>query len=259
MGIYESWLVSSPIAHRGLFGADVPENSLLAFKNAIINNLPIELDVTCLEDGTVVVFHDSKLARMTGKDGFIVNLKYEDIAELKLGKSEEKIPTLEEALEFINGQVPVLIELKNFGEVGKLEKGVWKLLQNYTGEYAISSFNPYTLEWFKNNAPTVKRGQVASFFKNKEITGLKRFLLKRMRYNKKISEPHFIVYNADDMPNKYAKKYYGVLPIIACTIKSEAEEIRLADFVDNFLFDSYEPTIFKKEEEPATQENQPQE
>lgn len=249
MGIYESWIVNSPIAHRGLFTDEIPENSIAAFKNAIKNKLAIELDVTALADGTVVVFHDSKLARMTGKDGFISNCQYSEIADLKLSKTDEKIPTLEEALDAIDGKVPVLIEIKNFGEVGKLEKNIWKLLQGYTGEYAIASFNPYTLEWFKNNAPTIKRGQIASFFKNKEITGLKRFYLKRMLCNKKISEPHFIVYNAEDMPNKYLKKYYGVLPIIACTVKSLADEERLKDYSDNFLFDSYVPTAYAKSEE----------
>ena len=245
--IYESWIVNAPIAHRGLFTAECPENSLAAFKNAMRNNLAIELDVTSLADGTVVVFHDSKLARMTGKDGFISNCKYEEISELKLAKTNEKIPTLEEALEFINGKVPVLIEIKNYGKVGTLEKEIWKILQSYTGEYAIASFNPYSVEWFKINAPTVKRGQIASFFKTKEIPCIKRFSLKRMRFNKKVSEPHFIIYASENMPNKYLKKYQGVLPIVACTVKSIEEENRLHDYMDNFLFDSFTPSIFAKE------------
>ena len=35
MNIYETWLVKQPIAHRGLFGDKIPENSIAAFKNAI--------------------------------------------------------------------------------------------------------------------------------------------------------------------------------------------------------------------------------
>ena len=246
--IYESWIVNAPIAHRGLFTAECPENSLAAFKNAMRNNLAIELDVTSLADGTVVVFHDSKLARMTGKDGFISNCKYEEISELKLAKTDEKIPTLEEALDFISGKVPVLIEIKNYGKVGQFEKAVWRELAKYRGEYAIISFNPYTLEWFKENAPKVKRGQLSSFFKDKEITGIKRYALKRMLLNKKISEPNFIIYNSIDMPNKYLKKYYGVMPVIAATIKNEGEERRLKGFCDNIIFDSYTPDVLLKPE-----------
>ena len=44
------------------------------------------------------------------------------------------------------------------------------------------------------------------FFKDKEITGLRRFTQKRMLLNKKVSEPNFNVYNAADMPKKYVKK-----------------------------------------------------
>lgn len=249
MNIYDSWLVQQPIAHRGLFTDKIPENSLSAFKNAIKSKLPIELDVTILTDGTVVVFHDEKLARLTGKDGFISNCSYADIAKLTLSGTKEKIPTLKEALEVIDGKVPILIEIKNFGKVGAIEKAVWKALQGYRGEYAIQSFNPYTLEWFKKNAPKIKRGQLSCFFKNKEITGVKRFSLKRMLLNKKISEPNFINYAAEDMPNKYVKKYYGKIPVLAYTIESEADESRLENYIDNIVFDKYTP---KKLREPQT-------
>ena len=63
-----------------------------------------------------------------------------------------------------------------------------------------------------------------------------------MLLNKKVSEPNFIVYNAEDMPNRYVKKYYGKLPIIAYTIKNEAEEKRILNYCDNIIFDSYIPT-----------------
>lgn len=245
MNIYDSWLVKMPIAHRGLFTDKIPENSLGAFKNAIKNKLPIELDVTVLTDGEVVVFHDEKLARLTGKDGYISNCSYKDISKLTLSGTKEKIPTLKEALDVIDGKVPVLIEIKNFGKVGPIEKAVWKALQGYRGEYAIQSFNPYTLEWFKKNAPKIKRGQLSCFFKNKDITGVRRFSLKRMLLNKKISEPNFINYSAEDMPNKYVKKYFGKIPVLAYTIESEADENRLKNFCDNFVFDKYMPKKLK--------------
>ncbi len=241
MNIYETWLVKSPIANRGLFNEKYPENSISAFKNAIKNKLSIKLDVSCLADGTPVVFHDEKLARMTGRDGFISGCAYKDIEKLTLIGSKEKIPTLAEALDAIDGKVPVLIEVKNYGKVGFFEKEIWKVLQSYSGEYAIQSFNPYSLEWFKNNAPKVKRGQLASFFKDKEIAGVKRFSLKRMLLNKKISEPNFINYAAEDLPNKYVKKYIGKLPVLTFTIKSADEEERIKDFCDNIVFDSYIP------------------
>ncbi len=246
MSIYDSWLVKQPIAHRGLFNEKCPENSLSAFKNAVKNKMPIELDVSILTDGTPVIFHDEKLARMTGKDGFISNCSYEDIQKLTLSGTKEKIPTLQEALDTIDGKVPILIEIKNYGKVGPFEKAVWKVLQRYNGEYAVESFNPYSIEWFKVNAPKVKRGQVASFYEDKEIIGVSRFFLKRMWLNKKVSEPNFIIYKAENLPNKYVKKYYGQIPVLTYAIKSEEEEMRVKGFVDNYVFDSYIPTIYKK-------------
>lgn len=245
MNIFESWIATQPIAHRGLFADKIPENSLAAFKNAVKNKTPIELDVTILADGTLVVFHDEKLARMTGKDGYISSCTYQDIQKLTLAGTKEKIPTFEESLDVIDGKVPVLIEIKNYGNVGTIEKAVWKVLQNYRGEYAIQSFNPYTLEWFKENAPKVKRGQLASFFEDEKVTGLKKFLLKRMMLNKKVSEPHFINYDSKNMPNKYLKKYYGVLPIIAYVIRNDEQESRIKGFADNIIFDSYTPRAYR--------------
>jgi hypothetical protein len=63
-----------------------------------------------------------------------------------------------------------------------------------------------------------------------------------MLLNKKISEPNFIVYAAEDMPNKYVKKYYGKLPVIVYAIKSIEEEEKIKDFCDNIIFDSYIPS-----------------
>jgi hypothetical protein len=117
----------------------------------------------------------------------------------------------------------------------------------YKGEYAVQSFNPYTLEWFKLNAPKIRRGQIASFFRNNSVTGFKRFALKRMMLNKNISEPNFVVYDGADVPNKYLKKYYGVIPVLTFVTRSEGEENRLKGFCDNFIFEDYVPHVYRKE------------
>ena len=74
MDIFKSWLVERCIAHRGLHNDEFPENSLGAFQNAVDNGYPVELDVHIIADGTLVVFHDNSLSRVTGKDGYIKNL-----------------------------------------------------------------------------------------------------------------------------------------------------------------------------------------
>lgn len=240
MNIYDSWLCQKHIAHRGLHDDQSPENSLSAFEKAIEKGYAIEFDIQPLADGTIVVFHDEKLGRMTGADGFITNYTYDDIKDLKLLKSDEHIPTLEEVLKLVDGRTPLLIEIKNTGKVG-FEKNAWKILQKYKGEYAVQSFNPYSLEWFKNNAPHVRRGQLSCFFNRSELSFFKRFALKRMLLNKKISEPNFINYKTENLPNRYVKKYYKVIPVLAWIVKSQEEYDRVKKYCDNIVFEDFEP------------------
>ena len=70
-----------------------------------------------------------------------------------------------------------------------------------------------------------RRGQLASFFKGPEFEGvdlsfIKKFALKRMLLNKKISEPHFISYQIEFLPNRYVAKYSDI-PILAWTVRTE--------------------------------------
>ena len=67
----DSWLLTKPIAHRGLWGEDIIENSLSAYKNAVDNGYPIEIDLYSSSDGVLFSFHDQNLERMTGEKGNI--------------------------------------------------------------------------------------------------------------------------------------------------------------------------------------------
>ena len=242
MDLFNSWLVDQPIAHRGLHDKVSPENSISAFEKAIEAGYPIELDVQLIADGTVVVFHDNSLSRLTDNDGYLKFLNKEDLKLLTLKDSKEKIPTLNEVLEVVNGRVPLLIEVKNEGKVGKLEKNVLEILKNYKGEFAICSFNPYVLEYFYKHAPHIPRGQIAGFFKGEKLSFFKKHALKKMLLNKKISHPHFISYEAKRLPNRFIRKYKE-LPLLAWTVRSESEYLNVVKYCDNIIFEGFEPTI----------------
>ena len=241
MDIFKSWLVERCIAHRGLHNDEFPENSLGAFQNAINNGYPIELDVHIISDGTLVVFHDDSLSRMTGKDGYLKNLTKFDLENYHLVDTEYTIPTFEDVLTLIDGKVPLLIEVKNTNKVGALETKLLEMLRAYKGEYAIESFNPYVLEWFKNNAPDILRGQLAGFFKGEKLAFIKRFALKRMVLNK-IAKPDFIAYEASRLPNRFVRKYKS-LPLIAWTVRSQKEYMKVVQYCDNVIFENFEPKI----------------
>lgn len=242
MDLFKTWLVEYPIAHRGLHTDEMPENSLGAFQNAIDNGYPIELDVHLTCDGTVVVFHDDSLARVTNKDGYVKNLTKDTLKDYSIFGTKYTIPTFKEVLDLVAGQVPILIEVKNTGKVGELESALLKILKDYTGEYAIQSFNPYVLEWFKKNAPQIARGQLAGYFKGEKLSFIKKFALKRMLLNKKISCPDFISYDARNVPNRFVKKYKK-LPLLVWCVRSQDEYLKKVKYCDNIIFENFEPKI----------------
>ena len=108
-----SWLLTSPIAHRGLWNERIIENSLPAYQNAINHGYPIEIDIYQSADGELFSFHDKTLKRMTGADGFIFEKTSKELKELRLSNSTETIPTLKEVLSLVDGKVPLLIEFKD--------------------------------------------------------------------------------------------------------------------------------------------------
>jgi glycerophosphoryl diester phosphodiesterase len=244
MNITESWLLNKPIAHRGLHDENAPENTLAAFKKAIDAGYPIELDLRIIDDGTVVVFHDEKLSRLTGNDGYVTNLVKEKLKDYKILKSDQYIPTFEETLELVNGQVPLLIEIKNSNKVGVLERKILEILKGYDGEYAVQSFNPYTVEYFNKYAPQILRGQLSSFFtEDKTLNFFKKFVLKRMLLNR-ISRPHFIAYESKCLPNVFVTK--TKLPVLAWTVRSQQEYEDVKLYCDNIIFENFIPKIDKK-------------
>ncbi len=242
MDIFKSWLVETPIAHRGLHDKIAPENSLPAFEKAIENGYAIELDVQLLSDGTVIVFHDSSLSRLTNNDGYIKFLTKDDLEMLTLAGTKEKIPTFEEVLKFVDGRVPLLIEIKNTDKVGELENRVIDLLKNYSGEFAVQSFNPFVLQYFEKHAPHILRGQLASFFKKNKMPFFQKFFLKRLSLCKKVSHPDFIAYDVKNLPNRYVCKFKDK-PLLAWTVKNQSEYMRVVKFCDNVIFEDFEPKI----------------
>ncbi|HEX9620830.1 MAG TPA: glycerophosphodiester phosphodiesterase [Polyangiaceae bacterium] len=100
-------------AHRGArFHA--PENTLAAFELARRAGADgIELDVRTAADGTVVVFHDTTLTRMTGGEDRrrVAELDGESLSRVRL--SGEPVPTLEDVLAWArNTPLLVNVELK---------------------------------------------------------------------------------------------------------------------------------------------------
>lgn len=120
------------IGHRGARAYE-PENTLRSFKKALDLGVDaVELDVRKTRDNKLVVIHDADVKRTTNGKGLVAELTLKEIKELSAEKGE-KIPTLDEALDFLDTKVKILIELKEPG----LEKAVLSTVHAKKAEKSV--------------------------------------------------------------------------------------------------------------------------
>ena len=215
------------IAHRGIFdNRKVPENSIKAFKNALNKGYAIELDIRLTKDNKIVVFHDDVLGRMTKKKGNIKNLTFEELQKIKLINTDYTIPSLDEVLSLVNGKVPLLIELKSSSRSHRLEKELIKKLDEYKGEFAVQSFNPFIISYFRFHKKEYIRGLLVSYKKYKSFgTSL----------SIKLSKPDFLSVSKRMYKNKKIIKYRKKIPVFAWTIDSKDDVKKYQDCFDNLI------------------------
>lgn len=232
-------------AHRGFHDLKhgVPENSMKAFRRAVEKGYGIELDVQLSADGIPVVFHDNTLTRMCGVDKRVCELTLEELQSLSLGGTQERIPTFREFLDMVNGQVPLIVEIKMEKWDARIPMAANNLLKDYKGAYCIESFHPCALMWYRKHRPDVFRGQLCTNF-NKENRNhsLPYFLLGKMLTNI-ASRPDFIAYNwkyRDDLSRRICCDLYHALPV-AWTIRSQQELDACRKDFKLFIFEGFEP------------------
>lgn len=232
-------------AHRGFHdnAGDAPENSLLAFKRAVEMGYGIELDVQLSKDKVPVIFHDYTLERVCGVEGKVCERTFAELKELALYGSEQRIPSLEEALKLVDGRVPLIVELKIETTDISVCPAADALLSKYKGMYCIESFHPMGVFWYRRNRNQVVRGQLAdAFYEEGEYTSPLHFLLENLVFNW-LSKPDFVAYN-----HRYPKKFSLSLcrDLYSCTtaawtIKSEEQLQEAKKYFDIFIFDSFVP------------------
>ncbi len=203
----------------------------------------LEMDVRVLADGSVVVFHDDTLMRMTGLDVTLASQSATALRKVRLSRTSEPVPHLSEVLAEIAGRVPLLVELKNFTDSRKLEAAVWRQLQNYDGDFAIQSFNPGSVAWFNENAPEACRGQLATRVVVDEIESFDPVQLGRLSYLD-VAKPHFIGYDARWLATAPTTEIrQRGLPLLAWTVRSAANAATALGIADNIIFEGFRPPL----------------
>ena len=244
-------LTARKIAHRGLHGEGrdqfegrpyAAENSMTAFRRAKEAGYAIEIDVHTSSDGVVVIHHDFDLKRVEGIDKKVKELTAKELSEVSLSGTADGVPTFREFLDMVNGEVPILIEIKEEGGDHTTTEKLIEELRSYSGEYYVQSFNPLSLGVVRKKLPEAKRGFLCDHHTaNENNKGLKYVLLERMLLNA-VARPHFISMEKKQarlFPLPLIKKLFR--PELICwTVRSpEEEEAAVKAGFKNVIFEDY--------------------
>ena len=232
-----SWLTARPIAHRGYHDLNRQrwENTLSAFDAAIERGFAIECDLHLSKDGVPVVFHDLDLKRLTGEDGHVVGRTAAELRRLRVGGTDDHIPTLEDMLERVAGRVPLVIELKGMQahDDGLVAK-TGALLAAYDGQAAIMSFNHAHIRRFAADAPGIPGGLTAFGAKPEHLEGHFSMLAHGIG---------FASFHALDLPNPFTAMLREKLslPVITWTVRDRASYDLTKAHADQMTFEGFDP------------------
>ena len=131
--------------HRGAAGIS-PENSLEGINIALsLKADRIEVDVHQTRDRVVVLMHDKTIDRTTAGSGEVKTYSFEELSAFGL-KENQQIPSLEQAIQKVNGRSVLLIEIKEGGDyypgieasvvelIRKYEASDWCIIQSFKDE-----------------------------------------------------------------------------------------------------------------------------
>lgn len=106
-------------AHRTGDRPGAAENSIGAMQASLDDGaLFMEMDVAKTADGVLILMHDDTVDRTTNGTGRVVEMSYEEIAELRLvdvngNELDEGVPTFADALAFLDGRGFAQVDLKD--------------------------------------------------------------------------------------------------------------------------------------------------
>jgi glycerophosphoryl diester phosphodiesterase len=240
-----------PIAHRGLHNPNkgIIENTMPAFDAAIAKGYGIECDLRPAAGGNPVVFHDETLNRLVKGKGPVANLQAADLKRLRYKGSDARICSFAEMLDLVDGQVPLLVEIKSEWKPPDMAflKQIAKQAVAYQGPLALMSFDPAVMVALKNLAPSVPRGIVSGSFTgagwwNRKISKARGAALRDLLECGAV-EPDFIAYQVSELPTpvtRFTREVLG-LPLFTWTVRTAKDRSTAAKWADAMIFEGFEP------------------
>ena len=152
------------IAHRG--GARLGNENTLSCISKGLSYGPdmIEIDVHLTKDCEVVVCHDPNIDRTTDSKGMISEMTLQEVKAAHIVDAEgnvtdERIPTLREVIELIDGRAAILLEIKREDDTDDgLERFCLDIIYEYDIKktVVVQSFNDIVLERFHAMDPSIR-------------------------------------------------------------------------------------------------------
>jgi len=193
----------------------------------------IECDIQRSADGWPMVFHDWDLKRLTGEDEKTESLGKNELQQLQYLGSEERIATLPDLLDLVDGKVPLLIEIKSRRgyDVASSCVAVADALKGTIGDHAVMSFDPRVARWFRRNSPQTCCGLVMRADQHGHTQ--KAWQRKLALW---IAKPDFLAYDIAALPNPWVTRLRARrLPILTWTVNSPEKRARALRHADALI------------------------
>ena len=218
---------SAGFAHRGLhYGAQFPENSLIAFATALELGAGIECDLRLTADNQILVFHDADAWRLCASPLKIGASTHAALGRLRLG--DRPIPTLASLFALVAGRVPLLLEVKVDNDIWRWVPALRAALAGYEGPLGVMSFDPGLPRLLKTNLPAVRRGLVV----RDRTSPLKRWLAM------KLASPEFLAVERTALGRPWVARARERLPVYSWTIRTAAEREQARVHADALIWEA---------------------
>jgi len=252
-------------AHRG-FGNHAPDNSLVAAKIAMQNNMDgVDVDGQFSADNELVIFHDLSVDRLTTETGKVNSKTVDELIKLdlaiKYGKGFENayVSTFENFVREITPDGILMVELKvPSSKATGIEDRAAEIIKKYNAyeKVYLSSFNPIVLYRLKKIDPQIRtvfifidtnwNPELIAEIKKEDLVNLPWFLRQEFirRAIRKVIKPDALSVNNEVNERVIDNLLEKGNPIFLWTIDEE-ERLKWALEKNPYGIISDEPTIAK--------------
>jgi glycerophosphoryl diester phosphodiesterase len=231
-----NWLTERPIAHRGYHDLNrkVWENTLSAFARAADAGFAIECDLQYAADAIPVVFHDDDLKRLCGIAGDVRERTAGELGQLRIGGTDDGVPTLRQLLDLVKGRVPIVLELKGRkGDDDGFALAVLDAIENYDGPIALMSFDGWLLKDLKENGTSRPVGLTAEGERPENFAVHEEAMQLGL---------DFISYHYGHLPNAFISRQRDLgKQIITWTVRDDEARTITALNADQMTFEGFDP------------------